>query len=146
MLHAIGLVLNLLLRCFRSRRSLMLENLTLRQQLVVFKRKQPRPRLFLLEKLFWVLVDKFWSGWKKTLIVVSPDTAVGSHRADSRCIGERFSRARRVLGRRQITKEVRDLMFKTVAENPTWGAPRIHGELLMLGFEVSEQTISRWMR
>jgi putative transposase len=57
-----------------------------------------------------------------------------------------ISRARRVIGRKRISKEVRDLIFRMVAENPTWGAPRIHGELLMLGFDVSERTISRWMK
>jgi transposase InsO family protein len=51
-----------------------------------------------------------------------------------------------VIGRKRISKEVRDLIFRMVTENPTWGAPRIHGELLMLGFDVSERTISRWMR
>jgi len=50
------------------------------------------------------------------------------------------------VGRKQTPKEVRDLIFRMVAENSTWGAPRIHGELLMLGFEVSERTISRWMK
>src|SRR2546427_5575420 len=50
------------------------------------------------------------------------------------------------MGRKRISKEVRDLIFRMVAENPTWGAPRIHGELLMLGFDVSERTISRWMK
>src|SRR5207248_3369946 len=56
------------------------------------------------------------------------------------------SRVRRQVGRKRISKEVRDLIFRMVAENPTWGAPRIHGELLMLGFDVSERTISRWMK
>jgi putative transposase len=51
-----------------------------------------------------------------------------------------------VIGRKRISKEVRDLIFRMVTENPTWGAPRIHGELLMLGFDTSERTISRWMR
>jgi putative transposase len=51
-----------------------------------------------------------------------------------------------VTGRRGISKEVRDLIFRMVTENRTCGAPRIHGELLMLGFDVSERTISRWMR
>src|SRR5436853_1417411 len=50
------------------------------------------------------------------------------------------------MGRKRISTEVRDLIFRMVAENPTWGAPRIHGELLMLGFDVSERTISRWMK
>jgi transposase InsO family protein len=57
-----------------------------------------------------------------------------------------LSRVRRVIGRKRIAKEVRDLIFRMVTENPTWGAPRIHGELLMLGFDISERTISRWMR
>ena len=56
-----------------------------------------------------------------------------------------ISRARRVIGRKRISKEVRDLIFRMVAENPTWGAPRIHGELLMLGCDLRERTISRWM-
>jgi len=50
------------------------------------------------------------------------------------------------VGRRQTPKKVRDLIFRMVAENLTWGAPRIHGELFMLGFDVSERTISRWMK
>src|SRR5947208_12673419 len=57
-----------------------------------------------------------------------------------------ISKVRKRLGRGAISQEVRDLIFQMVAENPTWGAPRIHGELLMLGFDVSETTISRWMR
>jgi hypothetical protein len=50
------------------------------------------------------------------------------------------------MGRRQTPKQVRQLIFRMVAENTTWGAPRLHGELLMLGFDISERTISRWMK
>jgi putative transposase len=57
-----------------------------------------------------------------------------------------ISRVRRQVGRKQTPKEVRELIFRMVAENPTWGAPRIHGELLMLGFDLSERTISRWIK
>src|SRR5437762_5421829 len=57
-----------------------------------------------------------------------------------------ISKVRKRLGRGAISQEVRDLIFQMVVENPTWGAPRIHGELLMLGFDVSERTISRWMK
>jgi len=53
---------------------------------------------------------------------------------------------RKPAGRRSVSKEVRNLIFRMVAENSTWGAPRIHGELLMLGFDVSERTISRWIK
>jgi len=51
-----------------------------------------------------------------------------------------------MIGRKRVSKQVRELIFRMVAENPTWGAPRIHGELVMLGFELSERTVSRWMR
>jgi putative transposase len=146
MLHAMGLFLNSLFRCFRSRRSLLLENLALRQQLVVLKRKHPRPRLGLFEKLFWVLARRFWAGWKQALIVVSPDTVVRWHRAGFALYWRVISRTSHALGRKRISQEVRDLIFRMVRENPTWGAPRIHGELLMLGFDVSERTISRWMK
>jgi putative transposase len=53
---------------------------------------------------------------------------------------------RKPVGKKPVTKEIRELIFKMVAENPTWRAPRIHGELVMLGFEVSERSVSRWMR
>jgi putative transposase len=57
-----------------------------------------------------------------------------------------ISRVRTQVGRRPTSKEVRELILRMVVENPSWGAPRIHGELRMLGFELSERTISRWMK
>ena len=135
-----------MVRCFRSRRTLLLENLVLRQQLVVLKRKRPRPRLALSDKLFWVLVRRFWSGWKQDLFLVCPETVTGWPRVGFALYWRMISKTRRVIGRKQIPKEVRDLIFRMVVENPTWGAPRIHGELLMLGFDICERTISRWMR
>jgi putative transposase len=77
---------------------------------------------------------------------VSPDTVARWHRSGFALYWRAISKAREVVGRKRISKEVRDLTFRIVMENPTWGAPRIHRELLMLGFEVSERTISRWMR
>jgi putative transposase len=135
------------LRLFRDRRSLLLENLTLRQQLTVLKRKHPRPRLGPLDKLFWVLVRRLWSQWKEALFLVQPETVVRWHRAGFKLYWAMLCGVRkRVGGGRRISKQIRDLIFQMVAENPSWGAPRIHGELLMLGFEVSETTISCWMR
>ena len=97
-------------------------------------------------KLFWVLAKRFWTKWKEALIVVSPETVVRWHRAGFAMYWRAISRTRGVIGRKHIPKEARDLIFRMVAENPTWGAPRIHGELLMLGFDLSERTISRWMK
>src|ERR1700726_1266254 len=146
MINALLLLAGVILRLFRSRCSLLLENLALRQQLAALKRRHPRPRIGALDKLFWVLARKIWSGWEQALFIVTPETVVRWHRSGFALYWRAISKARRMVGRRRISKEVRDLIFRMVAENPTWGAPRIHGELLMLGFDVSERTISRWMQ
>jgi putative transposase len=131
---------------FRSREDLVLENLALRQQLLALHAQRPRRRLTALQKLFWVALRTFWSGWRKPLVLVSPRTVVNWHRAGFRLYWSWISRVRRVGGRKRVSKEVRALIFRMVAENPTWGAPRIHGELLKLGLELSERSASRWMR
>jgi hypothetical protein len=124
----------------------LLENLVLRQQLAVFKRRHPRPKLNVLDKLFWVTAQRIWSEWKNPLIVVTPETVVRWHRAGFRLYWRLISKVRRPVGRKRLPREVRELIFRMVRENPTWGPPRIHGELLMLGFDVSERTISCWLR
>jgi hypothetical protein len=68
--------LRALARSFHSRQALLLENLALQQQLAVLKRKHPKPRLTPLDKLFWVLARRYWSAWKRYLILVSPETVV----------------------------------------------------------------------
>ena len=100
----------------------------------------------MFDRVFWVLARKFWSGWKQALMIVSPETVVRWHRSGFALYWRAISRGHRIVGRRRISKQVRDLIFRMVAENSTWGAPRIHGELLMLGFDISERTISRWMK
>ena len=129
-----------------SRKDLILENLALRQQLLSLHTKRPRRRLSAMHKLFWVVLRWHWSGWKAPLILVRPRTVVEWHRAGFRLYWKWLSRARQVGGRRPVSKEVRALIFRMAAENPTWGAPRIHGELLKLGFNLSEPTVSRWLR
>src|SRR6266852_269252 len=146
MFRFIGLCFGTLVRLLRARRSLLLENLALRQQLAVLKRRHPRPRLDLFDKLFWVAVRRFWSGWQQSLIAVTPESVVRWHRGGFRLYWKLISKVRRPVGRRQTSKELQELIFRMVVENPTWGAPRIHGELLMLSFDVSERTISRWMK
>ena len=133
-------------RLFCARRGLLLENLALRQQLAVFKRRHPRPRLSIVDKIFWVTAQRIGSGWKNSLIIVTPETVVGWHRAGFRRYWKLISKVQMRVGRKRVSKEVRDLIFRIVGENPTWGAPRIHGELLLLGFDISERTISRCMR
>src|SRR6202166_4338963 len=146
MFSLILLWIGALIRLFRSRGNLVLENLVLRQQLAVLKRRHPRPILALFDKLFWVSARQVWSAWKESLLIVTPETVVRWHRNGFRMYWRLISRVRAQVGRRPTPKEVRELIFRMVADNPTWGAPRIHGELLMLGFELSERTISRWMK
>ena len=136
----------MLVRFFRGRQSLLLENLALRQQLVALKRRNPRPCLGVFDKFFWVIARRVWSAWKQSILIVTPETVVRWHRTGFCMDWRLISRVRRQVGRRPTPKEVRELIFRMVVENPTWGAPRIHGELRMLGFELSERTISRWMK
>src|SRR5260370_28160374 len=146
MTDAFVLLVSAILRLFRARRTLLLENLALRQQLAALKRNHPMPRLSAFDKLFWVLARRFWCGWKQALLIVSPETVVGWHRSGFALYWRVISKTQPVFGRKRISKEILDLIFRMVIENPSWGAPRIHGELFMLGFDVSERTISRWLR
>ena len=146
MFRYVGLCLGLLTRCLQSHRRLLLENLALRQQLAVLKRKHPRPRMGTVDKILWVFARRFWGAWKQSLVLVNPETVVRWHRAGFRLYWSLISKARKQVGRKQLSAEVRELIFRMVRENKTWGAPGIHGELLMLGFDVSERTISRWMK
>jgi hypothetical protein len=95
-------------------------------------------RLATFDKLFWVVMRRLWSGWKQALTIVSPTTVVRWHRAGFALYWRVISKARRVIGGKRISRKVRGLIFRMVSENPACGAPRIHGELLMLGFDVSE--------
>src|SRR6202040_4268904 len=112
MIDTFILLAGAILRLFHCRRRLLLENLALRQQLAVLKRRHPRPRLAAFDKLFWIFVRRFWSGWQQALIIVSPETVVRWHKSGFALYWQAISRARRIVGRRRISKEVRDLMFR----------------------------------
>ena len=129
---------------FRSKHDFQIENLVLRQQLAVFKEKHHRPRLSNADRAFWVAVRDAWSRWTDALIVVKPDTVVRWHRRGFRYYWHWKSRTRDA-GRPKIDREIRTLIRRMSIENVTWGAPRIHGELLKLGYELDESTVSRYM-
>src|SRR4030095_12501691 len=97
----------------------------LRQQLLALHAKRPRRRLSLIHKLFWIALPGVWSGWKESLVVVTPRTVVGWHRAGFRLYWRWLSQAKRAGRRTRVSKEVRALIFRMAAENHTWGAPRI---------------------
>ena len=130
-----------LVSVFRSREDLVLENLALRRQLLALHAQQPRRRLTALHKLFWVALRLVRV--EEAAHLVTPRTVVNWHRAGFRLYWTWVSRVSQVGGRKRVSKEVRALIFRMVSENPTWGAPRIHGELLKLGFELSERSVSR---
>ncbi len=92
------------------------------------------------------MLRRFWPGWKQALILVQPETVVPWHRAGFKLYWAWLSRHRTRVGRRCVGRELRELIFRIVTQNPTWGAPRIHGELKMLGFDISERSVQRWMR
>src|ERR1700737_787368 len=142
LLHLFGWILSAL----GSRKDLVLENLALRQHLLALRTKRPRRRLSTTQKLFWVVLRRLWSGWQKPLLLVTPRTVIEWHRAGFRLYWKWLSKTRKLGGRKPLSKEIRALIFRMAAENPTWGAPRIHGELLKLGFKVSEPTVSRWLQ
>lgn len=144
--RSLKLLFSFVFRFFRSRRDLLFENLALRQQLEVLARRNPQPRLAQSDRLFWVALRRLWPGWRKAAILIQPDTVVRWHRAGFELYWKWLSRKHAVVGRKPTSKELRELIFRLVAENRTWGAPRIHGELRMLGFDISERTVLRWMR
>jgi hypothetical protein len=146
MLRLLRLFFGLLVRTAFFRRGLLLENLALRQQLAVLQSRHPQPRLKGPGRLFWVFLYRLWPGWRSALVVVQPETVIRWHRAGFKCYWTWISRSSNKPGRKCVCKKLRDLIFHMVAENPTWGAPRIHGELKMLGYEISERTVLRWMR
>jgi hypothetical protein len=123
-------------------RNFVLENLALRQQLAIFRRTAPRPRLLVSERLFWVVLRRVWSGWADVLALVQPATVVAWHRAG---FGLFWTWKSGRPGRPRAHDEVRALIRKLARENALWGAPRIHGELLKLGIKISQATVGRWM-
>lgn len=125
----------------RSREALAFENLALRQQIMVLQRGQPRPRLLTSDRLCWIALMRVWGRWRDSLALVKPDTVVGWHRSGFRAHWAKKCGAGP--GRPRIDKELRSLIRRMAEANPLWGAPRIHGELVMIGIEVSEATVSR---
>jgi len=143
MLHVLHALLSAARSSLKSQHELALENLALRQQLAVLKQTTKRPKLTNTDRAFWVALSCLWTGWQHALILVKPETVIAWHRKGFRLYWTWKSRDRG--GRPRIDAEIRSLIRRMARENPTWGAPRIHGELLKLGFDVSEATVSRYM-
>lgn len=129
---------------FKTSTTLRVENVALRRQLGVLHRSSPkRLQLTASDRLFWVWLTRVWSDWRSALMIVKPETVVAWH-----CKGFRVFWRWKIRhgkpGRPTVSREVRDLIRTMSRASPLWGAPRIHGELLKLGIEISEPTVSKW--
>ena len=135
----------LFLRAFiMGRAAAALENLALRQQVAVFKQSVKRPKLRPRDRVFWVVLSRLWPNWRSVLAIVQPETVIKWHRKGFKLYWRWKSRAGNP-GRPPIKCEIRDLIRRMSRENPTWGAPRILSELLLLGHDVAEQTVAKYM-
>jgi len=117
------------------------ENLALRQQLLVLSRNRQRPTIKTLDRQFWVGLSRIWPGWREALLIVKPDTVIRWHRQGFRLYWRRKCRGIKP-GRPPMDPEIKALIFRIADANPTWGAPKIHGELGKLGIEISERSVS----
>ena len=118
------------------------ENIALRQQLAVMKRTNKRPKIRMTDRLFRILLSLIWHPWRESLVIVKPDTVVRRHRKGFKLFWKFKSKGP---GRHRTGREIRKLVRKMAKANPSWGTPGIHGELLRLGFDVSERTVSNLM-
>ena len=110
----------------------------------VLKQGRPRPRLRPRDRAFWVWLSRLWGGWRSALVLVQPETVVGWHRQGFRLYWRWKSRPRGP-GRPKIDAEIRQLIRRMYRENRTWGAPRIQSEMHLLGYDVSETTVAKYM-
>jgi hypothetical protein len=131
---------------FKPKARLIAENLCLRQQLVVLKRRQKRPSLRDRDRRFWVVASRCFDGWREMLLIIQPETVLRWHRKGWRAYWRWRSRQRRGGGRRRIPLELRELIRRMASENPLWGQQRIQGELAGLGFTICARTVAKYMR
>jgi putative transposase len=145
MLISLTTLLATLSSIFHSRVALELENLALRHQIDVLQRSaRKRPKLTPVDRLLWVWLSRIWSDWRWALAIVEPETVVAWHRKGFGLFWTWKVRCGQP-GRPVIFREVRDLIRKMCRENPSWGAPRIHGELRKLGIAIGESSVSKYM-
>src|ERR1700749_3767577 len=129
---------------FKSKLRLEAENAVLRHQLIVLRRRvRGRTQPAKNDRWFLVPMYRWFPSILKVVTIVQPETLVRWHRAGFRCYWRWKSRP--LGGRPQIEMELRALIRRMSMENPLWGAPRIHGELLKLGFEVAQSSVAKYM-
>jgi Homeodomain-like domain len=124
--------------------AIALENLALRHQLLVLQRSVSRPHLSRWDRVLWVWLSRVWVGWRSSLAIVQPATVLVWRRRGFQLYWRSKSRAKPV-GRPRLDPEVRQLIRRMARENPTWGRRRIQAELALLGYDVAELTVAKYM-
>jgi putative transposase len=132
-------------QCLRARVALHAKILALRHQLSVLQRSNRSRKLQLgtADRFPWSWLSQLWRGWRSALLIVKPETVIAWHRRGFRLYWS--WKSRHAQGRHTLSQDVINLIRQMSLANPRWGAPRIHGELLMLGFELSETTVAKYM-
>ena len=144
MIGLLCFVLVILASPFKSKLRLEAENAVLRHQLNVLRRRlHGRVRLTNSDRWFFIQLYRWFPSILQVLTIIRPETLVRWHRAGFRCYWRWKSRPQG--GQPQIDTELRVLIQRMSIENPLWGAPRIHGELLKLGFEVAQSSVAKCM-
>ena len=128
----------------QSQSQLALENLALRQQLAILHRKSKRPKLRHRDRMFWIVLTRLWRDWRSALILVRPETVLRWHRQGFKYYWRWKSWSERS-GRPRISPEVIALIRQLAQENRNWGVPRIHSELGLLGYDLAESTVAKYM-
>src|SRR6266481_6493120 len=144
MLNAILSLFRMILLILGGYEQVALENLALREQLAIFQRSFRHPEIRQKDRLFWVCLQKVWKQWRSALVIVRPETVLDWQRRRFKYYWRQLSR-RQNPGRPRTGADVGKLVKMMAEANVGWGAPRIHGELLKLGIQVSERTVSRLM-
>jgi len=145
MLNFLATLLPTLPSILRSRAALELENLALRHQIGVLQRSaRKRVKLTSLDRLLWVWLSRICGDRRSALVIVQPETVIAWHRRGFARFW-RWKIRRGQPGRPTLPGEVRELIHRICRENPTWGAPRIHGELLKLGINIGETSVRKYM-
>src|SRR5450631_4683076 len=144
MIGLLCFVLAVLASPFKSKLRLEAENALLRHQLIVLKRRlHGRVRLTNHDRWFSIQLYRWFPSILKVLTIIRPETLVRWHRAGFRCYWR--WKSRHLGGRPQIKTDLRAMIRQMSIENPLWGAPRIHGELLKLGYEVAQSSVAKYM-
>lgn len=137
-------LITFLLNLFKSKTQLQLENMFLRKQLEIYSRSNKRSVIKRSDRVFFSLSKRVLNNWKDILVIVKPETVIKWHRQGFRLFWKMKSSHKG--GRISIDLEARKVIIQIAEENKSWGIPRIHGEIIKLGYNISQSTVFRYLQ